>query len=202
MSWRTKFTGFIVMAIVLGVFCIGQVYARPDYSMDGPSVKAIGNIQACNGFWGLFIMGHKAPPGNIAPMPTMRPIPTLKPIPRHNVSAQIQQGYTDKKAYNAGDTAHGIVVLKNTGDTVINDVTVNVLVYKSLPLIGYVSMGSKSVTLKSLDITPGMVKKLDQDVKIPNKYKGFRTSGDYKLEVTLSTNGTSIGSFTSYFNVK
>ncbi len=192
MSWRNKIACVAIMATVLGIFCIGQVYARPDLSMDGPSANAIANIYSDNGFWGQLHKEHQAP---------MRPIPTMRPMPGHNTSAEVLQGYTDKNTYTAGDTAHGYVVLKNTGDTVINDVTLNVFGYKSTAL-GYVFLGSKSGTLSGLEIQPGTDKKLDQQVKVPGKYMGFLTSGDYKLEVKLSTDGTYIGSFTTYFTVK
>lgn len=195
MSWRNTIAVFALLAIALGIFYVGQVYAWTDFSVGSPSANATANINAKNDFWSQFNPGH------LAPIHAMRPIPTMRPMPGSKVSAEILQGYTDKNTYNAGDTAHGNVVLKNTGDTVINNVTLNVLVYRSTPL-GYIFLGSKSATLNGLKIMPGMVKKLDQKVKVPDKYMGFLTSGDYKLEVKLSTGGTHIGSFTTCFIVK
>ncbi len=186
MSWLNKLASFAIVAILVGVvFSTGIGYARTYDDFGSPAIHVVPNAHAY-----AHIPANKI----VFPMPS----PVVSPV----TSAQLVEGYTDKGTYNKGDTASGIVVLKNTGTTVINNVTVEVTAYKLMPVVGYVQIGSKSVTLNSLAIPPGVVKKLDKKVKIPGKYKGIVAAGDYKVDVKLSTGGVQIGSFTSYITVK
>ncbi len=190
MSWINVFASFAVLAIVIGAVCgIGQAFAMPSDAGVGHSA------------FGKLSKGPQQPViGNIE-IPPMRPVPTIFPVPDREKKIQLVEGYTDKGTYNAGDKATGTVVLKNTGNVVIDDVTVYVSAYKNTPM-GYVYIGSKSATLNNLRITPGMVKKLDRHVTIPGKFAKMLTSGEYRLDVTLSMGATQIGSFTSYVTIK
>jgi len=191
MSWRNAFASFAILALVVVVVCgTGQAFARP---ADGSMVYS--------GF-------SKVSPGHanddfktVREMRQMRPVPTIFPVPKHEKKAELVEGFTDKRTYEVGDKVTGSVVLKNTGSVVIEDVTINVKAYKQTPL-GYVYIGSKSETLSNLKITPGMVKKLDRHVKIPNKYSRTLVSGDYKLDVTAFSGASEIGSFTAYATIK
>jgi hypothetical protein len=190
MSWINAIASFAVLAIVIGVVCgTGQAFAMPSDAGIGHSA------------FGKLSKGPQQPViGNID-IASMRPVPTIFPVPKHEKKVQLVEGYTDKATYSAGDKVTGTVVLKNTGSVVIDDVTVYVSAYKNTPM-GYVYIGSKSATLDNLRITPGMVKKLDRHVTIPGKFAKSLISGDYRLDVTLSTGGTQIGSFTTYVTIK
>ncbi len=191
MSWRNAFASFAILALVVGVVCgTGQAFARPTDAGVGLS-----------GF-------SKVSPGHVnddlktvRDMRPMRPVPTIFPAPKHEKKAELVQGFTDKRTYEVGDKVTGSVVLKNTGNVVIDAVTITVKAYKQTPL-GYVYIGSKTETLSNLKITPGMVKKLDRHVKIPNKYSRTLVAGDYKLDVTVFSGATEIGSFTAYATIK
>jgi hypothetical protein len=192
MSWIKATASFAILAIVVVAVCsIGQAFAMPSDAGVGHSA------------FGKLSKGPQQPViGNISrEIPPMRPVPTIFPVPGHEKKIQLVEGYTDKGTYNAGDKATGTVVLKNTGNVVIDDVTVYVSAYKNTPM-GYVYIGSKGATLNNLRITPGMVKKLDRHVTIPGKFAKMLTSGEYRLDVTLYTGATQIGSFTTYVTIK
>jgi hypothetical protein len=213
MSWINAFASFAVLAIVIGVVCgTGQAFAMPSDSGVGHS--AFGkfstghvneNSKAFRYDWvpaQMRNMPQQPVIGNMSrEIPPMRLVPTIFPVPDREKKIQLVEGYTDKGTYNAGDRATGTVVLKNTGNITVDDVTVYVSAYRKTP-IGYVYVGSKCETLSSLKITPGMVKKLDRQVTIPGKFKKTLLSGDYRLDVTLSTGAIQIGSFTTYITIK
>lgn len=111
-------------------------------------------------------------------------------------------GYgTDKDAYHRGDTAAGYITLKNTGDAVIDEVTISVSVARSVPLLGKLSLGSRDFKLSGLGIRPGQTKKAGFSVDIPKEYGGLSTAGNYELNGKVLVGGDQVGSFARQIKV-
>jgi hypothetical protein len=108
---------------------------------------------------------------------------------------------TDKDTYNRGDNANGYITLKNTGNTVINDVTISVTAARSVPVLGSTTLGSKDFQVSGLNIQPGETKKAEYTVNIPAEYQGFSTAGDYQVNGKVSIGGNEIGSFSKSIKV-
>lgn len=114
--------------------------------------------------------------------------------------AEITDHGTDKDTYNRGDTATGFMTLKNTGNTVINNVAMDVSVSKSISFIGFVKVAEESYPYSGENIQPGESRRIEFSTVIPSDYKGISTAGDFEFEVTVTVEGMSVGSFTQ--NVK
>ncbi len=117
------------------------------------------------------------------------------------VSAQLVGYGTDKDTYSKGSTANGYIVLKNTGSTAINDVTVSVSVARSVPALGTASLGSKDFKISNLNIQPGETKKAEFSVNIPSEYSGFSTAGEYDVNGNVLVDGKNVGSFSKHIKV-
>jgi hypothetical protein len=117
-------------------------------------------------------------------------------------SATIVDHGTDKDTYNRGDTATGYVTLKNTGNTVINNVNMDVSVSKSFSFIGFVKVGETSYPYTSENIQPGNTGRIEFSTVIPSDYKGISTAGDFEFEVTVTAEDMSVGSFTQSVKVQ
>ncbi len=111
-------------------------------------------------------------------------------------------GYgSDKDTYSRGDTAKGYIVIKNTGSTNINDVTVSASVARGVPLLGTISLGSKDFTIGGLNIGPGETKRAEFAVSIPGEVSGISTAGGYDLKGNVLVGGQQIGSFSKHITV-
>jgi uncharacterized repeat protein (TIGR01451 family) len=127
------------------------------------------------------------------------PVPTASG-PRITSATIVDHG-TDKDTYNRGDTATGYVTLKNTGNTVINNVVMDVSVSKSFSFIGYVKVEEASYPYSGENIQPGETRRIEFSTIIPSDYKGISTAGDFDFEVTVAAEGISVGSFTQKVKV-
>lgn len=117
-------------------------------------------------------------------------------------SATLTDYGTDKDTYNRGDTATGFVALKNTGNTVINNVAVDVSVSKSFSFIGYVKVGETTYTYSDQKIQPGETRRIEFSTVIPSDYKGISTAGDFDFDVAVTAEGTGAGSFSHEVKVQ
>lgn len=117
------------------------------------------------------------------------------------VNADIVDYGTDKDTYNRGDTAKGYITLKNTGNSVINDVTISVSIARSVPALGSTSLGSKDFKVTGLNIQPGETKKAEYSVSIPSEFGGFSTAGDYNVNGKAIVGGKDVGSFSKSIKV-
>lgn len=137
---------------------------------------------------------------------TSQPSGDSTPVPTTSgpaiTSATITDHGTDKDTYNRGDTATGFVALKNTGNTVINNVVMDVSVSKSISFIGFVKVGGTTYPYSGENIQPGETRRIEFSTVIPSDYKGISTAGDFEFEVTVTAEGTSAGSFTQDVKVK
>jgi len=116
-------------------------------------------------------------------------------------AAQVVSYGTDKDTYARGDTANGFIELKNTGDSIINDITVNAKVSRAVPLLGSLSLGSKDFKIAGLNIPPGKTKKASFAVDIPKEFSGISTAGSYDLSGTVYVNGVQAGTFSKHIRV-
>jgi len=116
-------------------------------------------------------------------------------------SAELVAYGSDKDVYNRGDKATGFFTVKNTGNTVIKDVTVSVSVSRSVPLLGSLSLGSKDLTISDLNIKPGETKRSEFSIDIPKEFSGFSTAGTYKINGAVKVDGRSAGSFSKTIKV-
>jgi hypothetical protein len=126
---------------------------------------------------------------------------TATSTPSGTSEAQLVGYGTDKDTYNRGDTANGYITLKNTGNTVINDVTVSVSAARSVPALGTASLGSKDYKITGLNIQPGETKKAEFSVSIPIEFSGFSTTGDYDVNGNVLVGGKQVGSFSKHIKV-
>lgn len=134
-------------------------------------------------------------PGTPTVTPTAAPTPTGPVV----VDAQFIEGGSDKDVYNKGDNAICYVVIKNTGNTVLNRIDFNIDVYKQI--FGYMKVISSSPSSDNQNIAPGETKRVEFSVTIPSDYKGVSTSGNYRFDVTVMVGGKTVGSFTKYVSV-
>ncbi|HMK45404.1 MAG TPA: hypothetical protein VK436_02155 [Methanocella sp.] len=117
------------------------------------------------------------------------------------VSGQLVDYGTSRDSFRRGEKATGYMTIKNTGNTVINDVTASVSAGRSVPVIGSVRVGSMDYPFTGLDIQPGEIKRVEFSVDIPSEYKGVSTAGDYTLSVSVKTGDVAIGSFSRNLKV-
>ncbi|WP_424359348.1 hypothetical protein [Methanocella sp. MCL-LM] len=130
------------------------------------------------------------------PTPAATVVPTTVAVTgQQGMSAQLVNYGTDKDTFTRGEQATGFVTIKNTGSSVINDVTTSVTASRAVPVVGQTTLGSKDYTFSNLNINPGETKRVEFKADIPAEYKGVSTAGDYTLQVTIRTGGTEIGSF-------
>jgi hypothetical protein len=128
--------------------------------------------------------------------PSVTPVPTkVAAVGTPGTSAQLVNYGTDKATFNRGEQATGYMTIKNTGSSVINDVTTSVSASKAVPVVGQTTLGSKDYTFNNLNIQPGETKRVEFKADIPSEYKGVSTAGDYTIHVTAKTGSTEIGSF-------
>lgn len=131
-----------------------------------------------------------------SPTPAATPAPTaMVATGQQDTSAQLVNYGTDKDTFNRGEQATGFITIKNTGSTVINDVTTSVSASRELPVAGTATIGSKDYTFSGLNINPGETKRVEFKADIPAEYKGVSTAGEYTLQVNVKTAGKEIGSF-------
>jgi hypothetical protein len=135
------------------------------------------------------------------PVPSVKVTATTVASGAPGVSAQLVSYGTDKDTYNRGDTANGYITLKNTGNSVINDVTVSVTVARSVPALGTASLGSKDYKINDLNIQPGETKKAEFSVNIPSEFSGFSTAGNYDVNGNVLVGGNQVGSFSKQIKV-
>lgn len=128
------------------------------------------------------------------------PVPTVSGP--QITSATIVDHGTDKDTYNRGDTATGYVTIKNTGNTVINNMVMDVSVSKSIAFLGFVKVAEESYPYSAKNIQPGDTGRIEFSTVIPSDYKGISTAGDFEFEVTVTAEGTSVGSFTQSVKVQ
>ncbi len=143
--------------------------------------------------------GVPAPSVTVVPAATAQP--TAAAVAGGATSAQILNYGTDSDTFKRGERATGFITVKNTGGTVINDVTTSVSADVKLPVIGATSVGTKDYTFNNLNIKPGETKRIEFAVDIPSEYKGVSTAGDYDLHVAVKAGGTDIGSFSKSVKV-
>jgi hypothetical protein len=124
------------------------------------------------------------------------PSPTVHPV----TSAQLVDYGTNSDTFKAGDLATGYIVIKNTGNTVINDVDMTVTAARTLPFIGEVKQ-SQDVSVHDQNIQPGETKRIEYSILIPATYSGISTAGDYKITVVVKVAGVQIGSFTKQVKI-
>ncbi len=117
------------------------------------------------------------------------------------MNAEVVNYGTDKDTYNRGDTAKGFITLKNTGDAIINDVTISVSVARSVPVLGMMTLGSQDIQLTGLNIKPGETKNAEYSVAIPSDFKGLSTAGNYKVSGKVVVGGNDAGSFSKSIKV-
>lgn len=138
--------------------------------------------------------------------PTVRPSVTGTPVPTSSgpkvTSAVLMDHGTDKQVYNRGDTATGFVTIKNTGNTIIDNVMVNVSVSKYISFLGYVKVGEANYPYGSQNIQPQETRRLEFTTTIPKEYQGMSTAGDFQFEVSVSVEGKDVGSFTQAVKVQ
>jgi hypothetical protein len=116
-------------------------------------------------------------------------------------AAQVVSYGTDKDSYARGDRANGFIDLKNTGDSVINDVTVSAKVSRSVPILGSLSLGSKDFKISNMDIQPGKTRRATFTVDIPKEFSGISTAGSYDISGDVFVNGVQAGSFSKHIKV-
>jgi len=116
-------------------------------------------------------------------------------------SAELVAYGSDKDVYNRGDKATGFFSVKNTGNTVIKDVTVSVSVSRSVPILGSLSLGSRDITIPNLNIKPGEMKRSEFSIEIPKEFSGFSTAGTYKMNGDVKVDGRNAGSFSKTIKV-
>lgn len=187
---------FLVLLAIGITFIIGNSMPGPT-----PTVSPVASATA------IVYTPTGTPTGTTyVPVPSDGATPSVNPKPVPTISgpaitsATITDYGTDKDTYNRGDTATGFVTIKNTGNTVINNVIMDVSVSKSISFIGFVKVGESSYTYGNENIRPGETGKIEFSTVIPSDYKGISTAGDFEFEVTVTAEGISVGSFTQ--NVK
>ena len=116
-------------------------------------------------------------------------------------SAELTDYGTDKDTYHPGEAATGFIVVKNTGNTAINEVTTSVSARRSVPVIGSITVGSQAYTSRDLNIGPGETRRIEFTQEIPAEYKGISTAGDYTFDVTVKVGDTEVGSFSKSVKV-
>ena len=105
-------------------------------------------------------------------------------------------GYgTDKDTFSRGEQATGYIQVKNTGNTMINDITASISASAKVPVVGQTTLGTKDYTFSNLNIQPGETKRIEFKADIPSDVKGVSTAGDYSLHATIKAGGTDLGSF-------
>lgn len=171
----------------------------------GPTAYAPGgNATAAPG---ISVVTRTVSTPSVTPVPAT-PTPTATPVPaamstgsQAGTSAQLANYGTDKDTFSRGEQATGFITIKNTGNTVINEVTTAVSVSRAVPVIGQTTLGSKDYTFSDLNINPGETKRVEFKADIPSEYKGVSTAGDYTLQVTVRTGGAEVGSFTKTIKI-
>ncbi|MGE5548893.1 MAG: hypothetical protein ACM3RR_00180 [Bacillota bacterium] len=106
---------------------------------------------------------------------------------------------TDKETYSRGDTATGWTNITNTGTVPIDEICFTVTIEKLI--FGFPVERSYSHTMKGLDIAPGETRKVQFSERIPAKYKGIPTAGNYKFNVTAWLDNKDIGNYTKNIKV-
>lgn len=104
-------------------------------------------------------------------------------------SAELVDYGNDKDTYKRGDTAISYVVIRNTGNTVINDINLKVTVSRL-----FISK-SMDYSVTDQNIKPGESKRIEFATQIPENYNGMSTAGDYKITCVVTIGGSEIGSF-------
>lgn len=130
-------------------------------------------------------------------VPSVNPVTITPsgPTPVPSPNAQLVDYGTDKDTYKRGDTAATYIVIKNTGNVIINEATLNINVERYVSIIGYVSVQSPTTTLTDLNIKPGETKKAEYSITIPSDYEGVSTAGKYRFTIDVIVWGKNIGQF-------
>lgn len=188
---------FLVLLAIGITFIIGNSSPGPTPTVL-PEVSATANVYTPTGTYEIIPADSSTP--------TSQPSGSANPIPTTSgpaiTSATITDHGTDKDTYNRGDTATGFIALKNTGNTVINNVVMDVSVSKSISFIGFVKVGGTTYPYSDENIQPGETRRIEFSTVIPSDYKGISTAGDFEFEVTVTAEGTSAGSFTQAVKVQ
>ncbi len=188
---------FLVLLAIGITFIIGNSAPSPTPTVS-PDISATASVYSPTGTYEIVPADSTTP--------TNQPSGNPKPVPTASgpaiTSATITDHGTDKDTYKRGDTATGFVALKNTGNTVINNVVMDVSVSKSISFIGFVKVGGTTYPYSSENIRPGETRRIEFSTVIPSDYKGISTAGDFEFEVTVTAEGTSAGSFTQAVKVQ
>ncbi len=108
---------------------------------------------------------------------------------------------TDKNAYSRGDKVTTFIAIKNTGKTVIKDISLNLSLAKYRPLFGKANTFGTDFMMKSLDIQPGETRDIEVTERIPEGFHGISTKGKYALKVTVKIEDKDIGCMTKTITV-
>ena len=127
--------------------------------------------------------------------PTTLPSPMADEGPAKAIDAQLMDYGIVNKTVNRGENAVGFVLIKNTGDRVINEVNMSITLDREVPAVGKITLGDKDFTISGLNIQPGDTKKIEFSALIPNEFQGISTAGDYNLKATVYAGAKDIGTF-------
>ncbi|MCD1296135.1 hypothetical protein CUJ83_14120 [Methanocella sp. CWC-04] len=143
--------------------------------------------------------GGPSPTYPADPGTTVTPTPVPDDGPKI-ISAELVGYGTDSSTYNRGSTAKGYIDVKNTGNTAIDEVKIDVTVSRKIPIIGIVSQNFEYIA-EGQNIQPGETKRIEFDVDIPAEYKGISTAGDYTINGNVFIGDKSIGTFSLQIKV-
>lgn len=109
---------------------------------------------------------------------------------------------TDKDVYSRGDKVTTLITIKNTGNTVIKDININLSIAKYLPLFGTANTFGTEFMMKSLDIQPGETRDVEVSERIPEGFHGISTMGKYALKIKVKIDDRDIGGMTKRITVR
>lgn len=109
---------------------------------------------------------------------------------------------TDKDAYSRGDKVTTFITIKNTGNTVIKDISLNLSIAKYLPLFGTKNAFGTDFMMKGLDIQPGETRDVEVSERIPEGFHGISTNGKYALKIKVRVEDRDIGGMKKTITVR
>ena len=194
----TAVVGIIIIVAVLAAGCmlVSVLFDNPGPAASPTPLPTVPGIPTAG-------PSFVVPSGPFIPTTTPSSSPLVVPTP---VLPQIKSaelaGYgTDKDTYNKNDTAIVYITIKNTGNVVITDAKLNVVVAKYFSVIGYQNVESPEQQLTGLNIPPGDTQNVTYDFTVPSEYEGIPTSGDYQFTVDVYVWDKDIGSFMKQIKV-
>ncbi len=118
-----------------------------------------------------------------------------------SAKAMITGGGTDKDAYLRGDKITTFITIKNTGNIVIKDISLNLSLAKYRRLFGTANTFGTDFMMKGLDIQPGETKDVEVSERIPEGFHGTSTKGKYALKIKVKVDDRDIGGMTKTITV-